>query len=198
MRPIVLVAAFVGIVGIASSASAQNVGVTPGTKSGSGLSSIFNFFVPHNDAPAATDPKPAAPTPTPAPAPQAALPVTTPPRALPQSPAPPSSAALSQAFYLPPEQQQQFIELEQNTIKSLQQSMTQTNQLSATMSTVARTQAEKNQVPLMDQQTYADISSKIQTQTMNDINAQMEAAQQRLRILQAGPMKLSDFANLYH
>lgn len=190
MRSTVLALALTGVIlGAALPAHAQNVAVPQDNKS-SGMQSLFNFFMPRNEQTQAPAAQPQAQQQA---APKPVLPDTA--SIMPQTPAPAArpttfNAVLAQALYLPADQQEKFVALEQNSITSLQTALSQMARVQSSMPspTSGKTQQERDSAATLQQ---------INQQAVADINAQILMSQQRLKILQSGPLKITDFGKLY-
>ena len=196
---------------------AQNIGV-PQDKNSSSGSSILNFFMPRSttsaDAPKpdTTTQKSAETTTTPVPQLSNRLPSTPKPTSPQQTPIPKNNS-IEATIYLPTSQQNMYIQNEQQNIQSYQSvlaALTKAQQASTAaasqsqtnMAAMAQSSEAKNLAPGMSMNSNQLQSYSIQSQNalaaqIDQVNAQLLTSQQRLAILQAGPVRMTDLARLY-
>lgn len=102
--------------------------------------------------------------------------------------------------YASPTQVAALVQVEQKNISMLQMAAAQAQQANAA---TAMNQNNSNQMykagtPNSNaQQAFLASMQQSNAQNLNNINAQLARAQYRLKILQAGPIKLADLAQLY-
>lgn len=187
MRCLLLTILIAGAIAPGGAVHAQDVAVPQDNKS-SPISSIFNLFSPHSSS-SSTSSNTMAPAPQNAAKSAATNSITTPaPTPSPTVSVSSLNAALTR-LYLPAQQQQSFIQTEQSNIQNLEKALNILSQTKGAYNTTPKTQQEKDNMAMMQQ---------INAQTTSDIANQIQISQQRLQVLQSGPITITDFNKLYH